>query len=166
MKRFVKNNDNSVYANLISIFIIFFMFTVLSLTLILITTDSYKKMKNQIDNTFNSSALLSYVTNKIRSYDNKDNTIRVIKEDGVDNVLRLEDGNEKLVTYIYEKNDIVYESVARKGDKLNCNMGQELFKAKKVTFKICDENLIKITIHTTNNKNMYNYVNIKTMSLK
>lgn len=162
MKRFIKNNDNSVYVNLMSIFIIFFMFTVLSLILILITTDSYNKMKNQIDGTFNSSALVGYVSNKIKSYDSKGDDIKVVKEDNLKNVLKLENGSEKLVTYIYEKNDIVYEYVVRKGDKLDSDMGQELFRAKKIEFKVCSSNLIKINIKTTNGETISNYINIKT----
>jgi hypothetical protein len=166
MKKFVNNNDNSVYANLISIFVIFFTFTVLSLVLILITTDSYKKMKNEIDNTFNSSALIGYISNKIKSYDSNDNKIRIIEVDGENNILQLENNAEKLVTYIYEKNDIVYEAVVRKGDKLNSKLGQELFKAKEIEFKIYESHLIKVNVKTVNDEEISNFINIKTGALK
>lgn len=164
MRKFVKNNNTNMYINLISIFVIFLLFIILSLVLILMATDAYKKMNIEVENTFNTTALVSYISNKAKSYDNTGDVISIENKDKT-SMLRLENAKEKLVTYIYEKDNNIYENTIRKDDRFNSDSGQVLFKANKLSFEKCSDNLLKINVETIGKEKMYNYVNIITDAL-
>lgn len=157
-----KAKKNNIYINLFSMFVLFFIFIVLSLILVVFATNAYKKMKNQTENTFNSTALIGYITNKIKSCDSDEYSIKIKKD--VENkdkkILLLENKDEGFITYIYEKSNCIYENVVKKENKMDENAGQILFTAKDIEFKKINDNLINIKVKTLENETISRYIYI------
>lgn len=170
-----KAKKNNIYINLFSMFVLFFIFIVLSLILVVFATNAYKKMKNQTENTFNSTALIGYITNKIKSCDSDEYSIKIKKEEQLYNekdiskkdvenkdkkILLLENKDEGFITYIYEKSNCIYENVVKKENKMDENAGQILFTAKDIEFKKINDNLINIKVKTLENETISRYIYI------
>ena len=45
----LRNKKNSIYINLVSMFVLFFLFIILALFLIIFATDAYKNMKRDLE---------------------------------------------------------------------------------------------------------------------
>ena len=160
MSNFKIKKHNNIYINLFSIFILFFMFIVLSLILIIFADDSYKKMRNQVEGTFNSTAIVGYVSNKIKSYDENECAIKIKKNNNKYSMLGLENNKEKLITYVYIKDNYICENVVKKGSKMDENSGQRLFQAKNLEFEKINDKMLYIKIITLDNELLTRYVSV------
>ena len=160
MSTFKIKKNNNIFINLFSIFILFFMFIILSLILIIFATNSYKKMRNQIETNFNSTVIVGYVSNKIKSFDENECAIDIKKKNNKYSVLELESKKEKLVTYVYIKDNYICENVVKEGSKMYENSGQRLFKAKNLEFDKINDQLICIKVKTLDNESLKKYVSV------
>lgn len=170
----LRNKKNSIYINLVSMFVLFFLFIILALFLIIFATDAYKNMKNQTEYTFNSTALIGYISNKIKSCDSEEYEVKIEKvkqaSEKKDNrkkyMLVLENKKEEIMTYIYEKENKIYENVVKKGTEIKESEGQALFQAKSLELKKINDNLIKIKVNTLENESIERYVYITSKVLR
>ena len=160
MSNFRIKKSNNIYINLFSIFILFFMFIILSLILIIFAADSYKKMRNQVEGTFNSTAIVGYVSNKIKSFDENECAIQIKKSNNKYSMLGLESKKEKLITYVYIKDNYICENVVQKGSKMDENSGQRLFQAKNLEYEKINDKLLYIKIRTLDNELLTRYVSV------
>lgn len=160
MSNFKIKKNNNIYINLFSIFILFFMFIILSFILIIFAADSYKKMRNQVEGTFNSTAIVGYVSNKIKSFDENECAIKIKKNNSKFSILGLENNKEKLITYVYIKDNYICENVVKKGSKMDENSGQRLFQAKNLEFEKINDKMLYIKIITLDNELLTRYVSV------
>jgi hypothetical protein len=108
VKVFKAKNDNSVYINLISIFLIFSTFIGLAFITLIMELNFYNKLKEGVNTTFSKGTIISYYNNKIHNYDG--NKIAVLNN-GKTDILMLEDKSEGVKTYVYVKDGAIYEHV-------------------------------------------------------
>ena len=81
-------------------------------------------------------------------------------------MLVLENKKEEIMTYIYEKENKIYENVVKKGTEIKESEGQALFQAKSLELKKINDNLIKIKVNTLENESIERYVYITSKVLR
>ena len=117
-------------------------------------------MRNQDEGKFNSTAIVGYVSNKIKSFDEKDCVIKIKKNNNKYSMLGLENKKEKLITYVYIKDNYICENVVKKGRKMDENSGQRLFQAKNLEFEKINDKLLYIKIRTLDNELLNRYISV------
>ena len=115
MQGLKKENDNSVYINLTSVFFIICTFCGMAVLIMIMELDFYNKIKVKVDNTFNAGIVVSYLTNKIRNYEGDSITILEDDKYKTSDILLLENKEENLRTYIYSKDGYIYEDIEDNG---------------------------------------------------
>lgn len=104
---------------------LFLLFAVCCLVMITVAASAYGRINENYGNTFNSTAAVRYITNKIRA-----------SEDA-----QILDGNQLLLTnagystLIYQQGDTVYERLFPEGDIITAEGGEELFRASKLSLQ-------------------------------
>ncbi len=101
---------------------LFLLFAVCCLVMISVAASAYSRINENYGNTFNSTAAVRYITNKIRASEHAE----ILAE----NQLLLE--NTGYSTLIYQQNGIMYERLFPEGDIITADGGEELFRAKKL----------------------------------
>lgn len=157
---FVKylKNKSLDYLEFICIVILFFVLSIISLLSIIASSNNYKEIKKQTNKTFNDMALLSYITNKIKASD--DGHIFVEEHEGK-NVLVIENKANKCKTFIYQKDEKVYETVVNIDMKYDSTLdGECMYNAKSIKFDMVSENIMCISVVTDEGEKSV-YVSIK-----
>lgn len=101
---------------------LFLLFAVCCLVMITVAASAYGRINENYGNTFNSTAAVRYITNKIRA-----------SEDA-----QILAGNQLLLTnsgystLIYQQGDTVYERLFPEGDIITAEGGEELFRASNL----------------------------------
>lgn len=104
---------------------LFLLFAVCCLVMITVAASAYGRINENYGNTFNSTAAVRYITNKIRA-----------SEDA-----QILAGNQLLLTnsgystLIYQQGDTVYERLFPEGDIITAEGGEELFRASKLSLQ-------------------------------
>ncbi len=101
---------------------LFLLFAVCCLVMITVAASAYSRINENYGSTFNSTAAVRYITNKIRASESAE----ILSE----NQLLLE--NSGYSTLIYQQNGILYERLFPEGDIITAEGGEELFRAEKL----------------------------------
>lgn len=113
---------------------LFLLFAVCCLVMIAVAASAYGRINKNYDNTFNSSAAVKYVTNKIRACEEAE----VLPEGGL--LLK----NTGYKTLIYESGGVIYERIFSDEQEPAAAGGEEMFRVE--AFSISEENgLISVT---------------------
>ena len=154
MKGFKKVSNNSVYVNLVGMFLIFITFMGLAFMILTMELEFYNKIKVGIDNTFNKGMVISYLNNKIHSYDGK--SIVLLESETENNMMVLEDKDTKLKTYIYVKDGYMYECVIGYDEEFNNYKGQRLFEVSSLKVEK-EDSIYKFVINEGKDTEMKSY---------
>ena len=155
MKGFKTVNNNSIYFNLVGMFLIFITFMGLAFLLLTMQFEFYNKVKVGIDNTFNKGTVVSYLNNKIHNYDGKH--IELLDGENDNNILVLSDEGIGLKTYIYVKDGFLHECVIGENEKFNNYKGQKLFEIYSLKVEK-DKNIYKFIINKGKDTEVKSYV--------
>ncbi len=101
---------------------LFLLFAVCCLVMITVAVSAYSRINENYGNTFNSTAAVRYITNKIRASEGAE----ILAE----NQLLLESTGYS--TLIYQQDGIVYERLFTEGDIITAEGGEELFRAERL----------------------------------
>lgn len=104
---------------------LFLLFAVCCLVMITVAASAYGRINENYGNTFNSTAAVRYITNKIRASEDA----QILAE----NQLLLT--NSGYSTLIYQQGDAVYERLFPEGDIITAEGGEELFRASKLSLQ-------------------------------
>ncbi len=104
---------------------LFLLFAVCCLVMIAVAASAYSRINDNYGSTFNSTAAVRYITNKIRASEGAE----ILDE----NQLLLE--NLGYCTLIYQQNGVVYERLFVEGDIIIAEGGEELFEAEFLSIK-------------------------------
>ncbi len=137
--------------DIIFVMILFAIFSLLSVLLIMIGSNVYNEISNNDSNNSDVRTSLSYVANKVRSYDNK-NAVYVDEINGIEALVMEQDTEGKTIqTLLFYKDGYLKETTIIKGDEFTNDFGDKIMKlnsfdivkdeAKKLfTFTITDSN--------------------------
>ncbi|MBQ7981154.1 MAG: DUF4860 domain-containing protein [Oscillospiraceae bacterium] len=114
---------------------LFLLFAVCCLVMISVAASAYSRINENYGNTFNSTASVRYITNKIRASEGAE----ILAE----NQLLLE--NSGYSTLIYQQGGVVYERLFPEGDIITAEGGEELFRAEKLALHN-KNGLISVTV--------------------
>lgn len=143
--------DNRRSTKIDSVFVIalFTMFAVTAFLLILIGAKQYQHTADTMDANYESRTISSYLTEKLRQNDSQ-GTIRITDIEGT-HALALEtvENDVTYITYIYYYENALREIVVNEQSIFSLGSGQEIIKTGGFTAELVKNNLIKITITTT-----------------
>lgn len=114
---------------------LFLLFAVCCLVMITVAASAYSRINENYGNTFNSTAAVRYITNKIRASE----SVEILAE----NQLLLE--NSGYSTLIYQQDGIMYERLFSEDDIITAEGGEELFRAVKLSLRN-KSGLISVTV--------------------
>ncbi len=101
---------------------LFLLFAVCCLVMITVAASAYSRINENYGNTFNSTAAVRYITNKIRASESAE----ILAE----NQLLL--NNSGYSTLIYQQSGVIYERLFAEDDIITAEGGEELFSAEKL----------------------------------
>lgn len=143
--------DNRRSTKIDSVFVIalFTMFAVTAFLLILIGAKQYQHTADTMDANYESRTISSYLTEKLRQNDSQ-GTIRITDIEGT-HALALEtvENDVTYITYIYYYENALREIVVNEQSIFSLGSGQEIITTGGFTAELVKNNLIKITITTT-----------------
>lgn len=143
--------DNRRSTKIDSVFVIalFTMFAVTAFLLILIGAKQYQHTADTMDANYESRTISSYLTEKIRQNDSQ-GKVRITEIEGV-HALALEtiENDVTYITYIYYYDNALREIVVNAQSVFSLGSGQEIIKTGGFTAELVKDNLIKITVTTT-----------------
>ena len=103
---------------------LFLLFAVCCLVMITVAASAYSRINDNYGRTFNSTAAVRYITNKLRASDGA--------EIAAENQLLLM--NQGYSTLIYERDGVVYERLFSEGQTVAADGGEALFSAEQLSF--------------------------------
>lgn len=143
--------DNRRSTKIDSVFVIalFTMFAVTAFLLILIGAKQYQHTADTMDANYESRTISSYLTEKIRQNDSQ-GKVRITEIEGI-HALALEtiENDVTYITYIYYYDNALREIVVNAQSVFSLGSGQEIIKTGGFTAELVKDNLIKITVTTT-----------------
>ncbi|MBP3677060.1 MAG: DUF4860 domain-containing protein [Agathobacter sp.] len=143
--------DNRRSTKIDSVFVIalFTMFAVTAFLLILIGAKQYQHTADTMDANYESRTISSYLTEKIRQNDSQ-GKVRITEIEGV-HALALEtiENDVTYITYIYYYDNALREIIVNAQSVFSLGSGQEIIKTAGFTAELVKDNLIKITVTTT-----------------
>ncbi len=107
--------------------LLFLIFTVCTLVIIAVAASTYSRITEGFDSSFNTSAAVRYISNKIRSSDNVELT---------ENVIAAKNGN--IISVIYRGSDGLYEKNISADADITADGGEKIFDID--TFSVSLEN--------------------------
>ena len=149
--------------NSVQIFCIMILFAMLSLSALALVAGSIKSYKNVSINAQNSSQLrasLSYVTNKIRTFD-KNGAVQIKSINGTDTLVitAVYDGDlYEMLLYFYD--GYLKEQFILKGEKLDMAGGNSIAKIKSFTMDKETDSLFHFVALTENGDSAQAYINV------
>ncbi len=152
--------DNRRSNKIDSIFVIalFTVFAITAFLLILIGAKQYKHTANSMDANYESRTISSYLTEKIRQNDTAD-TISVCELKGTQAIaLKTIENDATYVTYIYYYNEALREIMVNDTSVFSLEAGQEIIKTGGFYPEYEEEDLLKISITTTEGNSMQLYL--------
>ncbi len=125
---------------------LFLLFAVCCLVMVTVAASAYSRINENYGNTFNSTAAVRYITNKIRASEDTEML--------AENQLLLV--NSGYSTLIYQQNGIIYERLFPEGDIITAEGGEELFKAEKLHLQM-KNGAISVTVTDENGNSFSAY---------
>ncbi|MEL7569286.1 MAG: DUF4860 domain-containing protein [Eubacteriaceae bacterium] len=152
-----KQNHTVDTVFIITIFLVFVMSTFFVLAT---GANIYKNISGRIDKRFNETTSLSYISNKVLSYNERGN-VYISKLDDIQ-ALTLEQSisGEKYVTMLYCYNGKLMEITCKKAEIFAKGDGADILDISGLEFEYISDNLLKITVYNSDIKNdMFIYLN-------
>lgn len=143
--------DNKRSLKIDSVFVIalFTMFAVTAFLLILIGAKQYQHTADAMDANYESRTISSYLTEKLRQNDCMGN-VTISQIDGIDALaITTMENDVTYITYIYYYKDALREIVVNEQSVFSLETGQEIIKTGGFLAEMVHDDLIKITITTT-----------------
>lgn len=114
-----------------------------ALMAVILGSNTYKEIKDNMDSNYELRTPLSYISTKIRQHDDAD-SIQIITKEGTDAlVLESLDAGVLCQTWIYEYNDSLYEVYLDKGTEFNLEDGIAIVPSYGLAFDL-ENNLLKV----------------------
>ena len=134
--------------------------------LILIGTDIYEKIGNDIESNFNRRVPLSYIATKIRQYDKKDG-ITIENKDGV-SILVLKEviNNKAYETWVYSYQGGLREVFLESGQTISLGDGENILPLERLDFERVTDNLINIKYSGKDGKPYEMFLNLRVCGLE
>ena len=144
--------DNRRSTKIDSVFVIalFTMFAVTAFLLILIGAKQYQHTADTMDANYESRTISSYLTEKIRQSDSQGQISIVELENLSALALETVENDVTYITYIYYYDNALREIVVNDSSVFSLGTGQEIIKTGGFETELVDDDLLKITITTTN----------------
>lgn len=144
----MKNKNNSFSIDTLFILLLLCLFTIGALIITSHSIKAYENIYNKSNESFDKYTPLSYVSTKIRQYDNT-GFIRIetvlINDKSIDAlVLKAYDGDDLMETWIYNYNDNIYEQYIDVETTFIPEDGIAIFSNNNIYFSL-EENFVKIT---------------------
>lgn len=152
-----KQNHTVDTVFIITIFLVFVMSTFFVLAT---GANIYKNISNSINKRFNETTSLSYISNKILSY-NERGRVYISKLDNIQ-ALTLEQSinNEEYITMLYYYNGKLMELICKKNENFSEGDGIEILDLSGLEFEYVSSDLLQITVYNGDTKNiMFIYLN-------
>jgi len=132
------------------VFLLIGLFALTTTTLTIIGTRVYRKVTAAADYNNASQMLLSYLSNKVRSFDT-DSSVYISSQGGISILHLLETlDDEPYETTIYGWKGGVWERTAPVGELADPENATQLTKANALTFTMLSDSLIEATIEMQN----------------
>ena len=136
-------NMNHTSLDFIFILVLLCIFAFGSLMTVILGSNAYKGIKEDMDSNFELRTPLSYISTKIRQNDSI-GSIQIINKEGTDAlVLENPDNGEICQTWIYEYQGSLYEVYLKKGTPFNLEDGLDIIPSYGLDFKL-EGNLLQI----------------------
>ena len=128
------------------IFLLIGLFAVSSITLTLIGTRVYRRVTDTATHNSDSQMVLSYLCNKVRTFDTK-NSVILTNRDGL-NVLSLHEtlDGDPYETDIYAWQGAMWESFQAVGDPFAPENGEQLVDLQSLTFTLLSPTLLEASV--------------------
>lgn len=151
-----KQNHTIDTVFIITMFLVFVMSTFF---VVATGADIYKNISNSIEKRFNETTSLSYISNKILSY-NERGRIYISKLGNIQ-TLTLEQSinNEEYITILYYNNGKLMELSCKKNENFSEGDGTEILDISGLEFEYISSNLLRITVYNDDAKNIM-FVNL------
>ncbi|NMC57061.1 MAG: DUF4860 domain-containing protein [Eubacteriaceae bacterium] len=152
-----KQNHTVDTVFIITIFLVFVMSTFFVLAT---GANIYKNISNSINKRFNETTSLSYISNKILSY-NERGRVYISKLDNIQ-ALTLEQSinSEEYITMLYYYNGKLMELICKKNENFSEGDGIEILDISGLEFEYVLSDLLQITVYNGDTKNiMFTYLN-------
>lgn len=146
--------DNRRTTKIDSVFVIalFTMFAVTAFLLILIGARQYQHTADNMNANYESRTISSYLTEKIRQNDSQ-GSIRLSQLEGTPAIaIETIENDITYITYIYYYEDALREIVVNKQSVFSLGSGQAIIKTGGFTAEMVNNDLLKVTITTTENE--------------
>lgn len=146
--------DNRRTTKIDSVFVIalFTMFAVTAFLLILIGARQYQHTADTMNANYECRTISSYLTEKIRQNDSQ-GSIQLTQLEGTPAIAIETIENDTIyITYIYYYEDALREIVVNKQSVFSLDSGQEIIQTGGFAAEMVNEDLLKITITTTENE--------------
>lgn len=135
------NNNRSLDVIIILALLCIFAFG--SLMTVVLGSNTYKGIKEDMDSNFEFRTTLSYISTKVRQSDEID-SIQIVEKDGIDAlVLEKVDNGEILQTWIYEYQGFLYEVYIEKDTPFLLEEGLAMIPSYGLSFDLTG-NLLRI----------------------
>lgn len=154
--------DNKRSTKIDSVFVIalFTMFAVTAFLLILIGAKQYQHTANTMDANYESRTITSYLTEKIRQNDSQ-GMIAITELEGTAALsLSTIENDVTYITYIYYYDNALREIVVNESSVFSLSSGQEIIKTGNFDAELIHNNLLKITITTSDQKTQTLFLSI------
>lgn len=160
--------DNRRSNKIDGVFVIalFTMFAITAFLLILIGARQYQHTADTMDVNYESRTISSYLTEKIRQSDSQ-GIIQIAELDGIQ-ALAIEsvENDVTYITYIYYYKDALREIVVNEHSVFALDSGQEIIKTGGFTAELVADDLLKITITSTEDQKQVLYLPLHSNSGK
>lgn len=143
--------DNRRSTKIDGVFVIalFTMFAVTAFLLILIGAKQYQHTADTMDTNYECRTISSYLTEKIRQNDSKGNIYVAQIKDTPALALKTMEDDVTYITYIYYYENALREIVVNDSSIFSLDSGQKIIETSGFTAEFVENDLLKITITTT-----------------
>lgn len=135
------------------VFVLFAVFAILSVLIIFIGSGVYGRISENKEINGQTRTILSYIANKVRETDGRDNVFIMEKDGEQVLVLRHEYDDYSLDTWVYEYDSKLMEMTVDSGDEFELKYGDVLLDTEGVEFGIDEDNqLLNVSVFDKNDK--------------
>ena len=124
---------------------LFFVFTVTALMVILFAADAYSDITACAEDNYTSRTALSYITEKIRQND-ENGSVSAGSFDGCECMILSQEYDGQIYdTYIYERDDALYELFAKEDAEVSASDGTKIMEVSGLQIEQLDDGLFSIS---------------------
>ena len=145
--------------DILVILAVFCVFTITALFVVLLGAKIYRNNVDNMTQTYNARTSCLYITERIRSSAGK---VELIDEANTSNtIICLNNIHETATynTYIFVKEDALYEYSSKTGEEFNPQYGQYIMDIKEMHVEYANDTLLHIIVHLSNDDYEEFYIN-------